>query len=169
MWASVGPMFNALHIYIFANPEKGTSQWSHSSTTTHRLTRNAQSSISPTACELQPVHTGCRASRRHTTRRRNMGDSTTYGHRETVGQGRGHTVGLRREQNLPVLHTHDRYGHRIDEVHFHPAWHALMRRQSRMACMPRLGATHSQGRRWHEQPPSISFRRSRVVTVALSR
>lgn len=26
----------------------------------------------------------------------------------------------------PVLHTHDRYGHRIDEVEFHPAWHHLM-------------------------------------------
>ncbi|MEV5505619.1 acyl-CoA dehydrogenase family protein [Streptomyces orinoci] len=26
----------------------------------------------------------------------------------------------------PVLHTHDRYGHRIDEVEFHPAWHRLM-------------------------------------------
>lgn len=29
--------------------------------------------------------------------------------------------------NPPVLRTHDRYGHRIDEVEFHPAWHALMR------------------------------------------
>ncbi len=29
--------------------------------------------------------------------------------------------------NPPVLHTHDRYGHRIDEVSFHPAWHELMR------------------------------------------
>ena len=27
----------------------------------------------------------------------------------------------------PVLHTHDRYGHRIDEVEFHPSWHWLMR------------------------------------------
>ena len=27
----------------------------------------------------------------------------------------------------PVLHTHDRYGHRIDEVSFDPAWHTLMR------------------------------------------
>ncbi|MEO7002436.1 MAG: isovaleryl-CoA dehydrogenase [Ktedonobacterales bacterium] len=27
----------------------------------------------------------------------------------------------------PVLKTHDRYGHRIDEVSFHPAWHELMR------------------------------------------
>jgi putative acyl-CoA dehydrogenase len=26
----------------------------------------------------------------------------------------------------PVLRTHDRYGHRIDEVEFHPAWHHLM-------------------------------------------
>ena len=27
----------------------------------------------------------------------------------------------------PVLRTHDRYGHRIDEVEFHPSWHWLMR------------------------------------------
>ncbi len=27
----------------------------------------------------------------------------------------------------PVLRTHDRYGHRRDEVEFHPAWHNLMR------------------------------------------
>ncbi len=27
----------------------------------------------------------------------------------------------------PVLHTHDRYGERRDEVEFHPAWHELMR------------------------------------------
>jgi putative acyl-CoA dehydrogenase len=26
----------------------------------------------------------------------------------------------------PVLHTHDRYGHRRDEVEFHPSWHQLM-------------------------------------------
>ena len=26
----------------------------------------------------------------------------------------------------PELRTHDRYGHRIDEVEFHPAWHALL-------------------------------------------
>ncbi|MEU3252646.1 acyl-CoA dehydrogenase family protein [Streptomyces sp. NPDC006997] len=27
----------------------------------------------------------------------------------------------------PVLRTHDRYGHRVDEVDFHPSWHHLMR------------------------------------------
>src|SRR4051812_36606998 len=29
-------------------------------------------------------------------------------------------------ENTPVLRTHDRYGNRIDEVEFHPAWHWLM-------------------------------------------
>jgi putative acyl-CoA dehydrogenase len=29
-------------------------------------------------------------------------------------------------EHEPVLRTHDRYGHRIDEVEFHPAWHRLM-------------------------------------------
>jgi putative acyl-CoA dehydrogenase len=30
-------------------------------------------------------------------------------------------------ENEPVLRTHDRYGNRIDEVEFHPAWHELMK------------------------------------------
>lgn len=29
-------------------------------------------------------------------------------------------------ENPPVLRTHDRYGHRVDEVEFHPHWHDLM-------------------------------------------
>src|SRR5580693_7833398 len=29
-------------------------------------------------------------------------------------------------EHKPVLHTHDRYGNRLDEVEFHPAWHQLM-------------------------------------------
>jgi len=29
-------------------------------------------------------------------------------------------------EHPPLLRTHDRYGHRIDEVEFHPAWHQLM-------------------------------------------
>ena len=31
------------------------------------------------------------------------------------------------DRNRPVLHTHDRYGHRIDEVEYDPAYHELMR------------------------------------------
>ena len=29
-------------------------------------------------------------------------------------------------EHLPKLRTHDRFGHRIDEVEFHPAWHKLL-------------------------------------------
>ncbi|GGT13285.1 MULTISPECIES: acyl-CoA dehydrogenase family protein [Streptomyces] len=29
--------------------------------------------------------------------------------------------------HAPVLRSHDRYGHRIDEVEYHPSWHHLMR------------------------------------------
>jgi putative acyl-CoA dehydrogenase len=35
--------------------------------------------------------------------------------------------GFQANENTPVLHTHDRFGHRIDEVEFHPAWHQVMR------------------------------------------
>jgi putative acyl-CoA dehydrogenase len=35
--------------------------------------------------------------------------------------------GAEANEHPPVLHTHDRFGHRRDEVEFHPAWHALMR------------------------------------------
>ncbi len=34
--------------------------------------------------------------------------------------------GFQANSNPPQLHTHDRFGHRIDEVEFHPAWHRLM-------------------------------------------
>jgi putative acyl-CoA dehydrogenase len=34
--------------------------------------------------------------------------------------------GLIANRNAPVLRTHDRYGNRIDEVDFHPAWHWLL-------------------------------------------
>ncbi len=37
------------------------------------------------------------------------------------------TAGFLANENRPVLRTHDRYGHRIDVVDFHPAYHELMR------------------------------------------
>jgi putative acyl-CoA dehydrogenase len=43
--------------------------------------------------------------------------------------GSKETFALGRQANRfpPELRTHDRFGHRIDEVEFHPAWHAVMR------------------------------------------
>jgi putative acyl-CoA dehydrogenase len=35
--------------------------------------------------------------------------------------------GREANENPPRLRTHDRFGHRIDEVEFHPAWHELMK------------------------------------------
>ena len=42
--------------------------------------------------------------------------------------GRAATIELGRlaNENPPKLRTHDRFGNRIDEVEFHPAWHELM-------------------------------------------
>ncbi|MGW0291257.1 acyl-CoA dehydrogenase family protein [Streptomyces tuirus] len=34
--------------------------------------------------------------------------------------------GRQANENPPRLHTHDRYGNRLDEVEFHPAWHRLL-------------------------------------------
>jgi putative acyl-CoA dehydrogenase len=31
------------------------------------------------------------------------------------------------DRNIPVLHTHDRYGNRVDEIEYDPAYHELMR------------------------------------------
>jgi putative acyl-CoA dehydrogenase len=35
--------------------------------------------------------------------------------------------GFESNENEPVLHTHDRFGNRRDEVEYHPSWHNLMR------------------------------------------
>ncbi|MFJ2893467.1 acyl-CoA dehydrogenase family protein [Streptomyces sp. NPDC087218] len=43
-----------------------------------------------------------------------------------AGSAQAQDWGERANANPPVLRTHDRYGHRIDEVDFHPAWHRLL-------------------------------------------
>ena len=46
---------------------------------------------------------------------------------EIVGGAEVLTWGVQANASSPVLRTHDRWGHRIDEVEFHPAYHELMR------------------------------------------
>jgi putative acyl-CoA dehydrogenase len=43
-----------------------------------------------------------------------------------AGSAEARQWGVQANAHPPVLRTHDRYGHRIDEVEFHPAWHELM-------------------------------------------
>ncbi len=45
---------------------------------------------------------------------------------DLAGSSRILQLGSEANRNPPQLHTHDRYGNRIDEVSFHPAWHELM-------------------------------------------
>ncbi|MGO8946577.1 MAG: isovaleryl-CoA dehydrogenase [Ktedonobacterales bacterium] len=61
-------------------------------------------------------------------RRENAGWSEEY--LRMIGQVAGSTsaiqLGIDANSHVPVLATFDRYGHRIDEVVYHPAWHQLM-------------------------------------------
>ena len=43
-----------------------------------------------------------------------------------AGSERAQENGRLANEHPPKLRTHDRYGHRVDEVEFHPAWHDLM-------------------------------------------
>ncbi|WEO94540.1 acyl-CoA dehydrogenase family protein [Streptomyces sp. FXJ1.172] len=44
----------------------------------------------------------------------------------SAGSAQVQEWGARANENPPRLRTHDRYGHRIDEVDFDPAWHRLL-------------------------------------------
>ncbi|MFD0903427.1 acyl-CoA dehydrogenase family protein [Actinomadura sediminis] len=44
-----------------------------------------------------------------------------------AGTAEAQEQGRLANEHPPVLRTHDRYGHRIDEVEYHPAWHELMK------------------------------------------
>lgn len=60
------------------------------------------------------------------------------------------------ERHSPVLHTHDRYGHRIDEVEFHPYWHELMT----------VAVRHGlHGAPWREERPGAHVARAAKVFV----
>jgi len=66
--------------------------------------------------------------------------------------------GAQANENPPRLHTHDRYGHRIDEVEFHPAWHALMR----------LGAEHElHSLPWTAARPGAHVARAALYMTAI--
>ena len=45
---------------------------------------------------------------------------------KTSGSAQVQEWGVLANEHPPTLRTHDRYGHRIDEVDFHPAWHRLL-------------------------------------------
>jgi len=81
-------------------------------------------------------------------------------------------LGFLANENKPVFHSHDRFGHRIDQVNFHPAYHQLMTRafeqglHSSPWTAPRAGAhveraakyyMHSQVEAAHCCPVTMTF------------
>ncbi|MEV6260791.1 acyl-CoA dehydrogenase family protein [Streptomyces sp. NPDC051784] len=44
----------------------------------------------------------------------------------SAGSAQAQEWGAQANENPPWLRTHDRYGNRVDEVDFHPAWHRLL-------------------------------------------
>lgn len=52
-------------------------------------------------------------------------DLTRFG--RLAGDARTIDLGFKANAHKPVFHSHDRFGHRIDDIEFHPAYHELMR------------------------------------------
>ena len=69
----------------------------------------------------------------------------------TLGRADTYALADAANRNPPALRTHDRNGERIDDVVFHPAWHALMQRAMQVGehCAPwkapRAGAHVARG------------------------
>ena len=64
-----------------------------------------------------------------------------------AGSARAIRWGFEANENPPKLRTHDRFGNRIDEVEFHPAWHELLERRGRLRRSTRCpGASRSPAR-----------------------
>jgi putative acyl-CoA dehydrogenase len=61
-------------------------------------------------------------------------------------------------ENKPILRTFDRYGHRIDEVEFHPAWHQLMK----------MGVEHElHSLPWRSDEPFVHTARAALYMTAM--
>jgi len=88
---------------------------------------------------------------------------------ELAGSERILALGASANENPPKLRTHDRYGHRVDEVEFHPSWHELLGRavEHELHCSPwkdpRPAPTSPAA------PPSCACPRPRRGSAARSR
>ncbi len=70
---------------------------------------------------------------------------------ELAGSDETIALGFDANEHPPELHTHDRFGHRIDEVRFHPSWHRLMHHAARAGLA---------GAPWQDRSPSPHVRRA---------
>ncbi len=77
------------------------------------------------------------------------GELTLLG--EVAGRAETIALGFEANEHPPQLRTHDRFGNRIDEVAFHPAWHALMRHAA---------SAGLAGAPWADREPFAHLRRA---------
>ncbi len=70
---------------------------------------------------------------------------------ELAGRADVVALGFEANEHPPELRTHDRFGNRIDEVRFHPAWHALLGHATRAGL---------HGTPWQDARPSAHLRRA---------
>ncbi len=72
----------------------------------------------------------------------------------TVGSAHVQLLARQANRHTPELRTHDRFGNRVDEIEFHPAWHELMGLA--------IGQeTHSLG--WTEKRPGAQVARAALA------
>ncbi|GAA1911840.1 acyl-CoA dehydrogenase family protein [Streptomyces sodiiphilus] len=64
-----------------------------------------------------------------------------------AGSAEAREWGFQADENPPRLRTHDRYGNRIDEVEFHPAWHRLLDRAVAAGAADAWSRPHGQLKR----------------------
>src|SRR5579862_9891835 len=70
---------------------------------------------------------------------------------ELAGKAETIALGFEANEHSPELRTHDRFGNRIDEVRFHPAWHTLMQHAARAGLA---------GAAWRDSTPYPHVRRA---------
>jgi putative acyl-CoA dehydrogenase len=70
---------------------------------------------------------------------------------ELAGRSETIALGFDANEHPPELRTHDRFGNRIDEVRFHPSWHALLRHATQAGL---------HGTPWRDRPPFPHVRRA---------
>lgn len=84
------------------------------------------------------------------------------------GSARAQRWGELADRNQPVLHTHDRYGNRIDEVEYDPAYHELMNVAVTHGLHGARGPMTVRARMWYA-PPRCRCGPSNPDTSARSR
>ena len=96
------------------------------------------------------------------------GELTALG--ATLGKPETVQLGFDANKFTPQLRTLDRYGHRLDEVEFHPAWHRIARQShSKPVCIRVLGRIRSPARMSRARPATSCSGRSKAASIARSR